>query len=48
MKRHRNHYYIIAQDVEGHKKVKIQFIYYPNGNPRYPFDHVYADHAHLY
>lgn len=47
-KRRRNYYYIQAYDVEGHKRVKIQFVHYPNGSLDYPYDHIFADHAHLF
>lgn len=47
-KRPRNHYYILAYDVEAQKRVKIEFIHFPQGNLDYPFDHIYADHAHLF
>jgi hypothetical protein len=43
----RSDYFVIVYDVESGKNAKIQFTHYPNGNSDYPFDHVYANHAHL-
>ena len=43
-----NHFYCIVYDVESQKNAKIEFVHYPQGNALFPFDHVYADHAHLY
>jgi hypothetical protein len=44
----RNLFYCIVYDVESQKNAKIEFVHYPNGNAKYPFPHVYADHAHLF
>jgi hypothetical protein len=43
-----NRFYCIVYDVESQKNAKIEFVYYPKGNADYPFEHVYADHAHLF
>jgi len=43
-----NRFYLIIYDVESQKNAKIEFTYYPNGNANYPFEHVYANHAHLF
>jgi hypothetical protein len=44
----RNDHFVMVYDVESGKNAKIRFTHYPNGNPDYPFDHVYANHAHLF
>lgn len=44
----KNRYYIPVHDVEGGKLVKIFFTHYPDGTLECPFDHIYANHAHLF
>jgi len=44
----KNLFCCIVYDVESQKNAKIEFIHYPEGNTNYPFNHVYADHAHLF
>lgn len=43
-----NHFQIYPEVIIGdkRKRVVIKFIHYLNGNPSYPYNHVYVYHAH--
>ena len=45
----RGRFHILAEVGEGRKTIKvlIRCIHYPNGNPNYPYNHVYVEHAHV-